>query len=76
MLILIIVLLAIGFVLFIFFAKRTDSTSDSLDHSPHYYSNISPCESSRNDDSGYSDHCHSNDDSSSDSSGCDSSSND
>ena len=70
MLMFMILLFIIGLALFICFAKRTDAHSDSLDHSPRSYSDSTSCSSFKNDDTGFSDDCHCNDDSSSDSGSC------
>ncbi|MCH7305639.1 hypothetical protein MMP74_14845 [Acinetobacter sp. NIPH 1869] len=75
MLMFIILVIVIGLVLLAFFAKKTDSTQDTSDHSHPYSSTTSNCDSvQHNNDQGIDD-CGFNVDSSSDSSSCDSRSN-
>ncbi|CAM4282365.1 hypothetical protein F901_03485 [Acinetobacter dispersus] len=75
MLMFIILVIVIGLVLLVFFAKKTDSTQDTSDYSYPHSSTTSNCDSFQDNNDQRIDDCGANADSSSDSSGCDSSSN-
>ncbi|USA45411.1 hypothetical protein NDN11_11830 [Acinetobacter sp. C26M] len=75
MLMFIILVIVIGLFLFIFFAKKTDSTQNTSDFSHPYPSTTSSCDSFQDNDDKGIDNCSSNAESNSDSSSCDSNSN-